>query len=131
MARAFIKVQALRPCAMLDITGDNSNSVSRRIKSKYPPRKQCPSASKYRVHGRLVPLETSFFLIRLLQRFTGFSLAPDAEPEGTRPPESWKVWPGLHLTMYVPVSYRALSLFCPMHLNLIGWTLGEDAGVEV
>lgn len=55
--------------------------------------------------------EASFFLIRLLQQFTGFSLAPDAQPEGTRPPESWKgcagskgstkVWPGLHLTMYV------------------------------
>ncbi|EDR04959.1 uncharacterized protein LACBIDRAFT_303883 [Laccaria bicolor S238N-H82] len=55
--------------------------------------------------------EASFFLIRLLQQFTGFSLAPVAQPEGTRPPESWKgcagskgstkVWPGLHLTMYV------------------------------
>ena len=74
---------------MLDITGDNSNSVSRRIKSKYPPRKQRPSTSRYRVQGRLVPLETSFFLIRLLQQFAGFSLAPDAQPEGTRPPESW------------------------------------------
>lgn len=71
-------------------------------------------------HKQFAYHETSFFLIRLLQQFTGFSLALDAQPEGTRPPESWagcvgskgstKVWPGLHLTMYVRVSYRSLCL---------------------
>ena len=73
-------------------------------------------------HKQFAYQETSFFLIRLLQQFTGFSLAPDAQPEGTRPPESWagcagskgstKVWPGLHLTMYVRVSCRCLC-FAP------------------
>jgi cytochrome P450 len=55
--------------------------------------------------------ETSFFLVRLLQQFTNFRLAPEAQPEESKPPKSWsecggrkateKVWPGLHLTMYV------------------------------
>ncbi|KAF9040667.1 cytochrome P450 monooxygenase pc-3 [Panaeolus papilionaceus] len=54
--------------------------------------------------------ESSFFLIRLLQQFTNFSLAPDAQPEETKPPLDWskcggrkaieKVRPGSHLTMY-------------------------------
>ena len=73
-------------------------------------------------HQQFAYHETSFFLIRLLQQFTGFSLAPEAQPVGTRPPESWagcvgskgstKVWPGLHLTMYVRVSYCSLC-FAP------------------
>ena len=43
---------------------------------------------------------------------------PDAQPNGTTPPESWaecvglkgsmKVWLGLHLMMYVWVSYSSL-----------------------
>ncbi|KAF7301073.1 hypothetical protein MIND_00671300 [Mycena indigotica] len=54
--------------------------------------------------------EASFFLVRLLQSFTNISLAPDAQPEESKPPESWKMRPGtqanekiqlgLHLTMY-------------------------------
>ncbi|KAJ7047927.1 cytochrome P450 monooxygenase pc-2 [Mycena alexandri] len=53
--------------------------------------------------------ETSFFLVRLLQRFASFSLAPDAQPEHTKPPASWKSSPmkakeqitfGASLTMY-------------------------------
>ncbi|KAF8164833.1 cytochrome P450 [Crassisporium funariophilum] len=54
--------------------------------------------------------ETSFFLVRLLQQFTGFALAPDAQPEWSKPPAKWaecggrkateKVAPGIHLTMY-------------------------------
>ncbi|KAF8147490.1 cytochrome P450 [Crassisporium funariophilum] len=54
--------------------------------------------------------ETSFFLVRLLQQFTGFTLAPDAQPEWSKPPAKWaecggrkateKVAPGLHITMY-------------------------------
>ncbi|KAJ7165554.1 cytochrome P450 monooxygenase pc-3 [Mycena crocata] len=53
----------------------------------------------------------SFFLIRLLQNFGDFSLAPDAQPESTKPPASWKeckgtkatekIMLGTHLTMYV------------------------------
>ncbi|KAF8966456.1 cytochrome P450 [Flammula alnicola] len=55
--------------------------------------------------------EVSFFLIRLHQQFTNFRLAPDAQPEDSKPPASWakcggrkareKVAPALHLTMYV------------------------------
>jgi len=54
--------------------------------------------------------ETSFFLVRLLQQFTGFRLAPEAQPEDSKPPASWKegggrkaiekVRPAIHLTMY-------------------------------
>ncbi|KAJ7165917.1 cytochrome P450 monooxygenase pc-3 [Mycena filopes] len=53
--------------------------------------------------------ETSFFLVRLLQRFESFSLAPDAQPEETKVPASWKASPmkaaeeitfGASLTMY-------------------------------
>ncbi|KAF7344029.1 hypothetical protein MVEN_01692400 [Mycena venus] len=54
--------------------------------------------------------EASFFLVRLLQSFSAFTLAPDAQPESTRPPESWKackgtqatekIMLGRHLTMY-------------------------------
>ncbi|KAJ7755156.1 cytochrome P450 monooxygenase pc-3 [Mycena metata] len=53
--------------------------------------------------------ETSFFLVRLLQRFASFSLAPDAQPEDSKPPASWKSSPmkakeeitfGASLTMY-------------------------------
>ncbi|KAF7331544.1 hypothetical protein MKEN_00033500 [Mycena kentingensis (nom. inval.)] len=54
--------------------------------------------------------EASFFLVRLLQNFTGFVLAPDAQPEESKPPASWKLRQGtqgrekirlgLHLTMY-------------------------------
>ncbi|KAJ7755198.1 cytochrome P450 [Mycena metata] len=54
--------------------------------------------------------EASFFLVRLLQSFTEFSLAPDAQPESTKPPASWKeckgtkatekITLGTHLTMY-------------------------------
>ncbi|QRV88400.1 cytochrome P450 family protein [Ceratobasidium sp. AG-Ba] len=54
--------------------------------------------------------ESSFFLVRLLQRVESISLAPEAHPEGTLPPEAWmhetgrksieKVWPKSHLTIY-------------------------------
>ncbi|QRV88399.1 cytochrome P450 family protein [Ceratobasidium sp. AG-Ba] len=54
--------------------------------------------------------ESSFFLVRLLQRIESISLAPEAHPEGTLPPEEWKheagrksiekVWPKSHLTIY-------------------------------
>ncbi|KAJ7499692.1 cytochrome P450 monooxygenase pc-3 [Mycena latifolia] len=53
--------------------------------------------------------EASFFLVRLLQKFSAFSLAPDAQPEDTKPPASWKsstlkgrekITFGASLTMY-------------------------------
>ncbi|KAJ7368901.1 cytochrome P450 [Mycena albidolilacea] len=54
--------------------------------------------------------EASFFLVRLLQNFTGFALAPDAQPGATRPPAHWKnakgtqatekIMLGRHLTMF-------------------------------
>ncbi|KAF7373934.1 hypothetical protein MSAN_00605800 [Mycena sanguinolenta] len=54
--------------------------------------------------------EASFFLVRLLQTFSSFSLAPDAQPESTQPPASWKsargtqatekIMLGRHLTMF-------------------------------
>ncbi|KAJ7031177.1 cytochrome P450 [Mycena alexandri] len=53
--------------------------------------------------------ESSFFLVRLLQRFSSFTLAPDAQPEDTKPPASWKSSPlkakekitfGTNLTMF-------------------------------
>ncbi|TFK35054.1 cytochrome P450 monooxygenase pc-3 [Crucibulum laeve] len=55
--------------------------------------------------------EASFFLVRLLQQFSSFTLAPEAQPEGSIPPASWasipgskgtdKIIPTMHLTMYV------------------------------
>ncbi|KAF7343938.1 hypothetical protein MVEN_01682500 [Mycena venus] len=42
--------------------------------------------------------EASFFLVRLLQSFSAFSLAPDAQPKSTRPPESWKTCKGTQAT---------------------------------
>ncbi|QRW07226.1 cytochrome P450 family protein [Ceratobasidium sp. AG-Ba] len=54
--------------------------------------------------------ESSFFLVRLLQRVESIMLAPEAHPEDTLPPESWrnsmgrksfeKIWPKSHLTLY-------------------------------
>ncbi|KAJ6509736.1 cytochrome P450 monooxygenase pc-1, partial [Mycena vulgaris] len=53
--------------------------------------------------------EASFFLVRLLQKFKVFNLAPDAQPEESKPPPSWKSSPlkgrekitfGTLLTMY-------------------------------
>ncbi|KAJ7745409.1 hypothetical protein DFH07DRAFT_748985, partial [Mycena maculata] len=54
--------------------------------------------------------EASFFLVRLLQSFSAVSLAPDAQPESSKPPPSWKdckgrqatekIMLGTHLTMY-------------------------------
>ncbi|KAF8185162.1 cytochrome P450 [Pholiota molesta] len=57
--------------------------------------------------------EASFFLVRLLQNFSSFALAPDAQPPASRPPQSWaldtddirkareKIRPKNHLTLYV------------------------------
>lgn len=58
--------------------------------------------------------EASFMIVRLLQNFSSVSLAREAQPLKTIPPESWadvpgrqsieKVRPGTHLTMFVDVS---------------------------
>lgn len=55
--------------------------------------------------------EASYFLVKLLQQFESFSLAPDAQPSGSLPPEEWKhrkgrqseekIWPGSALTLFV------------------------------
>ncbi|KAH9483075.1 Cytochrome P450 monooxygenase 75 [Psilocybe cubensis] len=55
--------------------------------------------------------EASFFLVKMLQQFTNFRLAPDAQPEDSKPPASWaegsgrrateKIRPAMHLTLFV------------------------------
>ncbi|KAF5361432.1 hypothetical protein D9758_006163 [Tetrapyrgos nigripes] len=55
--------------------------------------------------------EASYFLVRLLQEYDIFSLAPGAQPQGSLPPSEWKgrrgrqaeerIWPGAALTLYV------------------------------
>ncbi|KAF8219014.1 cytochrome P450 monooxygenase pc-3 [Tricholoma matsutake] len=55
--------------------------------------------------------EVSFFLVRLLQKFSGFTLASDAQPADSLPPAEWskgkgpkatdKVRPAMHLTLFV------------------------------
>lgn len=55
--------------------------------------------------------ELTYFLIRLLQQFSSFSLAPEYQPEGSLPPPEWKerkgrqaiekVWPSHALTLYI------------------------------
>lgn len=60
--------------------------------------------------------EISFFLIRFLQKFQRIELAPEAHPEGSLPPSSWKngkgtrkeyekVWPKATFTTYSLVSF--------------------------
>ncbi|KAK7060019.1 cytochrome P450 [Favolaschia claudopus] len=54
--------------------------------------------------------EASFFLIRLLQKFTAFTLAPDAQPESTIPPASWKHAKGTQATEKIMLQ-RHLTMF--------------------
>ena len=59
--------------------------------------------------------EMSYFLVRLLQQFDGFSLAPEVQPAASLPPPDWKgrkgrqayerIWPAAALTLYVKVRY--------------------------
>ncbi|PCH42843.1 cytochrome P450 monooxygenase pc-2 [Wolfiporia cocos MD-104 SS10] len=54
--------------------------------------------------------EMSFFLIKLLQRFSAMELVPEAAPPAARPPTEWakepgrkgieRFWPKSHLTLY-------------------------------
>jgi hypothetical protein len=63
--------------------------------------------------------ETTFFLVRLLQQFTGFALN---KSENLQPPAEWaacdglkgteKVYPASHLMMYVRVSVLFLEPIC-------------------
>ena len=58
--------------------------------------------------------EASYFLVRLLQQFDTFTLAPEFQPEGSLPPADWKngqgrktieqIRPAYALTLYVKVS---------------------------
>ncbi|KAF8882235.1 cytochrome P450 monooxygenase CYP63 [Infundibulicybe gibba] len=55
--------------------------------------------------------EMSYFLVRLLQQFDEFTLAPECQPEGSLPPPEWqhkkgrqtveKIWPAAALTLFV------------------------------
>ncbi|KAJ7798601.1 cytochrome P450 monooxygenase pc-3 [Mycena olivaceomarginata] len=54
--------------------------------------------------------EASFFLIRLLQKFSDFELAPDAQPESTKPPASWKEAKGTQATEKIMLN-RHLTMF--------------------
>lgn len=55
--------------------------------------------------------EMTFFIVRLLQRVSGFELAPDAQPEGSLPPARWKygegrqavekIWPASSVTTFI------------------------------
>ncbi|KAG6895654.1 hypothetical protein C0992_000175 [Termitomyces sp. T32_za158] len=57
--------------------------------------------------------EASYFLVRLLQRFDGFTLASEVQPEGSLPPPEWKqrkgrqskekIWPSAAMTLYAKV----------------------------
>jgi hypothetical protein len=62
--------------------------------------------------------EMSYFLVRLLQRFDRFTLAPEVQPNGSLPPPEWKsrhgrqatekIWPSAAMTLYVKVSVTIL-----------------------
>ncbi|KAJ6468900.1 cytochrome P450 monooxygenase pc-2 [Mycena sanguinolenta] len=54
--------------------------------------------------------EVSFFLVRLLQTFSAFTLAPDAQPESTKPPASWKEATGTQATEKIMLG-RHLTMF--------------------
>ncbi|TFY66527.1 hypothetical protein EVG20_g4563 [Dentipellis fragilis] len=57
--------------------------------------------------------QASFFLVRLVQRFDGVRLAPDAQPRESLPPAEWKtgrgrqcveqIWPAAAMTLFVKV----------------------------
>ncbi|KAF9530727.1 cytochrome P450 monooxygenase CYP63 [Crepidotus variabilis] len=55
--------------------------------------------------------QLSYFMVRLLQKYDRFTLAPEAQPAGSLPPASWKsgagrqaeekIWPAASMTLYV------------------------------
>ncbi|KAJ7281436.1 cytochrome P450 monooxygenase CYP63 [Mycena rebaudengoi] len=67
--------------------------------------------------------EAGFFIVKLLQRFKSFTLAPTFQPEGSLPPAEWagrpgrqgieKIFPAINFTLHSKVCFRQ--------------TLGKDA----
>ena len=63
--------------------------------------------------------EMSFFIVRLLQRVARFELAPDAQPEGSLPPQRWKngegrqaveqIWPASSVTTCIKVGLHIVG----------------------
>jgi hypothetical protein len=96
-------------------------------------------------HSDVLPLqfayhEASYLLIRLLQAFSGISLARDAQPVDSLPPAAWatsgdhgkeKIWPKAHLSMFVEASaFLAEILECLDTNSGIspGWIMGSVPG---
>lgn len=74
--------------------------------------------------------EMSFFLVRLLQRFSSIDLDLSSHPPESRPPAEGakakgyrkrmeKIFPELHLTMYSQASIVLASCFVPHNLTTI------------
>ena len=88
--------------------------------------------------------EASFFLVRLLQQFDKFELAPEFQPAGSAHPAEWKAkqgrqsiekcWPAAALTLYVrvssfPLADKRVILNFPVREGC-GYDLGKQAGTE-
>jgi hypothetical protein len=68
--------------------------------------------------------QAGYFIVRLLQRFKGFCLAPEFMPDGSLPPAHWagmpgrqgveKILPAINFTLHSKVRSLALfpGLFC-------------------
>lgn len=76
--------------------------------------------------------ETAYFLVKLLQRFKGFRLATEYQPEGSLPNPAWKGQPGRQSIEKIAPSigmtvYSKVSLFfhtyCDFMTILIGWVM--------
>lgn len=71
--------------------------------------------------------EASYFLVRLLQEFDTFTLAPEFQPAGSLPPPEWKsrkgrqavekIWPAAALTLYIKVRLWTRSLFAVSNMQ--------------
>ena len=65
--------------------------------------------------------QAGFFIVRLLQRFQSFALAPDFMPAGALPPAHWagmpgrqgveKIHPAINFTLHSKVRLRGLLFF--------------------
>jgi hypothetical protein len=86
----------------------------------------------------------TFFLVRLLQQFTGFTLE---KSENIQPPAEWaacgglkateKVYPTSHLTMYIKVSVFYVYIWnsglqgnCVIDFSFEGWPLDPDGTAD-
>lgn len=65
--------------------------------------------------------EATYFIVRLLQQFDTFTLAPEAQPAGSLPPQQWqydgvsrepveRIWPAYALTLYAKVCHTPLNV---------------------